>query len=470
MNKSTLIELLKMLDNEDIKAFNSYLKKSHSPSHDKLKLFRYLKKIHPNYEVDKPKLSKLYIWQRVLKKKQVLNNKRFSNLMSDLKLDIEQFLVHQQIKPKSFLYEYLILKAYAEKKADQKATRLRLKLLTSLEQEKKQSGQQHLKQFLLQYEHYFAPNHPKTKIGEKEILQAEAALQHFYLSNQLIIAIEKKFRNSLRKENHFIDMPLLQLMYQRLSVKDYPLINWLFRLLQSFPDIDLKQFNSLKKQFLKLLPLIDKKTASNLLGFLFNYASIGMKQNIIEYLPLTFELFQKGIKLGLLVENALIDIIVFNNIVSLSLALGKLDYAKKFVEQYGKYLPKDVQQAAIDFAKAEILFSEKQYKQSLHLLQHLKRSHYSLKFRYYCLTLACYYEIEKSEIIPDRAKEPEQSYRMFLRKKDVGIENNEAAKNFIKIFKQLKNKNISSKELLKILQNTHPIFYKTWLKEAIGAR
>lgn len=471
MNKHAFIVLLAVLDKKELSSFKKYLNFRYRKDSLIFLLFEYIIRFYPDFDGNVTQLSKDQIEQKVFTQKK-LHTKRLSNLFSQLKGDLKSFLLLQNYQSggNDFLYDTIFQEIYAKKGLVAKQTKERKKIMATLENQKSQDWQYHLNSFSVHYQDYFSYNSPKYKSKKTSIAIYDQSVQQFFLCIQLLTSIEKLFRNLFHKENHPINFDYLTLVYQQIRKKNNLLAQWLYQMLCFLYQPKQEEFISLTKQFFFIQSLVEHRTASTILGFLFNAASLEIRKGKKAYNYLLFKLyyslFEKEGRQNLLINNGLMSIILFNNISSLACVFEEQDWAENFIEKYKKHLPSRQRLAATLLAKAEVYYSRQDYQTAKNFLYEIKKTDFTFQMRIYCLELLCEHH---SQNVTENL---EQNYYAFLRNnREVSVINKEAGNNFIHIIRDLNNKNPDNKNwktdtIEKLAQMTN-VFYRSWLEKAI---
>lgn len=487
MLRHPLIDLLSSLSTKELKDFEKELQSKARTDNEQLKLLKHLSNYHPNYSEERKELSIDYILNTVLGSKSQ-NNNPLSRLMTKIRPKLEEFITQQQLKEQPFIAKYLLMSACKERGVKEKYEKEKKAILEQLKENNKIDAWQNIQKFLLHFELYFSSRNNKHRSKKTNMDKMENALTEFYLVQQLILLIEKKARSTNHKET-FSPMNVKALKSISKSTSQSRLVEWLWECFENFDNVPLIKYRKLKKHLFELSNQLNDSTTGICIGFLLGIGIDNVKHGKQDFFYELWELYQWifGFKANdnPLIEHKALDITTFSNVVSAAVADNQFKWAENFIKtnsQYLQHLKKDLKNATIQIAKAEIAFRQENYQEALNYLKKLKKPHLGIKLKTYCLSLLCYFGLEYLEVgAIDYFKEIqyiEQNFNRFLcDNKELNDKNKEAGFNFLKMYKQSK-KLYQQKEkvkdskiaLRKTLYANQPIFYTSWFEKVITSR
>lgn len=146
-------------------------------------------------------------------------------------------------------------------------------------------------------------------------------------------------------------------------------------------------------------------------------------------LPL-FELYENGLKRGLLVEGGLLSPWTYKNMVKIGLNLKRFGWVESFVRAYSKMLPEAEKEDALHYNLAELYFFQARYDDALQQLHRVEFTdiHYNLGSR--ALLAKIYYEQQQSDPLEAALR----AFLVFLRRQSkIPVAVREPYKNFARI-------------------------------------
>ena len=158
----------------------------------------------------------------------------------------------------------------------------------------------------------------------------------------------------------------------------------------------------------------------------------------------------------------------FNNAVDVACKLGEIKWAIDFRKTWARYLPESKKEDAINLAKATIAFSEKDFLGALKLIDKKPPNDIHFKMRIRWISLCCHFELQDSPEDDTDLVDYFKNYdNFFSRQKEISTENIEGSLNLLRFVRYLYNGNKTKEEILEELEQTQPIYFKTWLLEKL---
>lgn len=184
-----------------------------------------------------------------------------------------------------------------------------------------------------------------------------------------------------------------------------------------------------------------------------------------------FELNDGNLKLGIYKRSREEDfhVVLFRNMVLNSSAVGETEWLEKFIETYSPELPDKHRENMINFSKAFLCISGKEYEKALEYFSKIRLNLFFFKIDVRIFQLIIYYELNYTE----QAYSLIDSTNHFLT--DTGQASEivtESTKNFLKYYKEimkLKNTKLSGKSdasfLLNEIKENKVLASRDWLVE-----
>lgn len=443
MRKAVLIKILKKFSPKDIKAFRKFLQ---SPYHTETKLllefFDYLRRFHPNYTSNR--LKKEHLFQLFFSDKDYTKTeatRRLSNMTSQLKQLVEEFLIMQEFKKDKFLRKRMLAKAYY-KTSHYGLFKSELEdALKSLEKMKYKNENYYLEKLLL-YQLEF--HHPQTFQKDKNGNTVKALMHYlneFFILQKLYGGMDLVTRKKNQsKEYHiqFLD-EILQLIKDE-KKDDNPRFQLYYLIIQIFQNpFSEENYFKLKNKFLHDKINLTKLEQRNVWSCLSNYYSYLIRENNDIDKHEIWELQKIGLDDEILIQNNRIKKEVFENIVVVSCFLKKFTWTKKFIEEYSTFLDVEGRNNTVTLSWTYYYFYQNDFEQVISLLREIEFTNHHYKSRTRSLLLRSYYElIEKDDDYYEAFLSLSQSFEKFLRRDKRCIGNYQKAYlNFIILIRLL---------------------------------
>lgn len=145
------------------------------------------------------------------------------------------------------------------------------------------------------------------------------------------------------------------------------------------------------------------------------------------------ELYERGLKQGLFVQDGQLSRFTYRNIVTLGLILKEYGWVEKFLYQYKEKLPKEHREGMFSFCLARLEYSRRHYGQALQLLQQASFREPLLLLSARAITIKIFYEL--GETGPMEAQM--EALRAFLRRKKAVAYHRENYANMLKYLRRL---------------------------------
>ena len=228
-----------------------------------------------------------------------------------------------------------------------------------------------------------------------------------------------------------------------------------------------KDFQAFKDHLLQHWTRFPESETRDLLLLGLNYCIRKFNAGSLEFAREGLDLYQKGLSSGVLLSDGFLSRFTYRNAVALAVAIGALDWAASFIEDYKKHLPKEHQDSMYSFSRARLAYEKGHYGDVLQLLQ---RANY----KDLLLNLAAKTLLQKTLYVTGAwdALEPQlEAMTSFLARKDILTYHRNNYRNFAALLKKILTLNphlLSAKETLRArIEQTQPLTEKQWLLEQL---
>ncbi len=460
MKKNTFLTHLDALTPTEVRKFEAYFRLINSNSEVLLNIFEYYIKF---YRKIKPPPSVNEVYEIIFSRKAKNENdtKNLQNGISDLFKQLKEYLIQKKLLETGFEKEFLWLKIL-EEKGLQHQRELHFKGLIKKEK-KNNSLWSILNRLKLNHHNFFRnnfeKNNPAIELVENNIL----ILEDFFVSLQFKYAAEISNRN-LQLSQDSKDSSLFNQLYPEVSktINDYSFAGQLyFELNQFLKNRKNNTFQELRDFLFQNENKLSKADKLTTLLYLLNFLSDELKKGKYKLRKETLDLYKFGLgKNNILIHNGILDHLNYRNIVNLASNLGDYDWAENFIEDYKKYLDKNIQNENVSIAKAMLYFEKGDY---LQVIKNISKNNFSgiyyiLLARIY--NLACDYELNENE---DLEIDCATFIKFVQRSKKLNEHNKIAAIHFAKILSQLYLKELPKEKIKSEIDDSSSLFFRAWL-------
>lgn len=185
------------------------------------------------------------------------------------------------------------------------------------------------------------------------------------------------------------------------------------------------------------------------------------------YLTKTYELYQRGIEGGYLLENGCLTPFTYNNVVSLGLEFEDFGWTKDFIYTYKNKITPAKDSSIFEECLAKWHYAQQQYDKAQSLLATLQVKDILRMISCKLLLARIYYETAELEALESLLG----SLQQYLRRKEVVGYHKENYQNIIYFMQQLLRLNpydtTARQNLLHAIQNESILTLKTWFVEQV---
>ncbi|MEZ4990708.1 MAG: hypothetical protein R2824_09860 [Saprospiraceae bacterium] len=474
MYQSSLLKLIKSLDNKQIQELEKFLRSPyHNTNKTLLAFFRYIRPYHPALE--SKKLDKKRAFHHLFPHEEY-EDQKMRKQMTFLKSAIEEFLCIDLLKKDQLLQVELMNHYYYNIETYEEYAR-RIKKSKTLLSKNIKNGEIYYHQLYALFERLFYHPGRSEYPSEKHLISNFARhLDIYYILSKLRLATDYNIRNNVVDEATPFIIPIETLWSFVDKMEDQNALITLYKLLYNFQFsvasvtalsevIDLYQVN---------FQTIDKKEKSFILQLMINICIHYFNQGHTPFLSLIYRLFKLADEEELILYQNKMQSSVFLNAVVMCSAYQKFAWVERFMKKYKYFLDEEERESVVQFARAYLLYQkslqEDSPKELMHeafdLLAKIKYSGIIIDLRLRSLQLRILYEIDFPEVDIDLLNYYAKAFVEYLRRNRLISKNRKLAyKNFVKYLKnivkligktkpvpqdilQLKNKIIAEEQLI----------------------
>ncbi len=367
MQSTILIKLLQSLDKDEFRRFRKFLRSPFFNSNQQiLKLYECLYKFYPSF--DAPKLTKAQLYKKIFPKEKYQDT-RMRNLISDLKILTEEYLIQLQLKRKTFDKEKTLAEAFGERNLFEYFEKKTKKLVAELEGQAQKGIRNYIEKMWLKQNYFYHPLTNKYKAVDFEIQDILEDLDHFFVLGKLQFGSELKMRERIFSKN-------FQIRFIQESLKEsegfseenpvFELYKCVFELFDS--EKSEEAFENGKRLLPKHFKSISKTDQIAILLNLRNYAIQQINKGLSSFYKDVLDLYKLGLKLEIIIDNEKISEGDFINIVYAGCLGKEFDWTSNFIETYQNYLDEAVREDTRVLSLAALYFHSQAYSKTIDLL------------------------------------------------------------------------------------------------------
>ena len=227
-------------------------------------------------------------------------------------------------------------------------------------------------------------------------------------------------------------------------------------------------FQKFKTTFFDSTKLFEHEELQDLYTLALNYCVRKVNTGQEKYQEEMFNFYDAGLKLKILIDNDKLNQFKFNNITKLALRLGKIAWTETFIEDYKKFVEPQYHETYVHNAYSMLYFAQGKYEETMIRLQQVDYKELFITMDAKVLLMKVYYQLDEYDVLESFIN----SFKVFLRRKDILAYHQEIYKNFIRMMQKLINLppfNKAAKEKLKKeIEGIQKLLEKKWLLEQLN--
>lgn len=461
VNNSILSGLLKTLHPREKKAFLRYVQ---SPYHEARPEIARLAELLLSSVPARERLSKEEAFPRVFGNDQAYDDTRMRKAMELLLRLLERFLVTEQREREDFDFRLRLATLFVERKQEKLFNRIAALPLPFPAEETDWTAE-HFDQAARW--HQLLYNHRSATHREHDPLLYERVIHY-----QTVALLAGRLRSACvfrtnQKEKSVLPVDPL-LVWAVTLAENYaglPLLKTLFAALRALQDpAESAHFADFRDGLLQHPQCFSFSDRRDLLILAINFCSKRYNDGDNTLLDTQLDLYEHGLREGLLLENDWVTGYTFTNIATLALIARRYERLSQLIRDYGpKVAPRD-RKDAVAFNEARLHHALKEYRPALILLQQNVFDDLLLNLSAKTVQAKCFYELEEYDLLEAHL----EALRKFIRRhSEVGYYG-ERYLNFIAALRRVVKADPAEKSVLRSDMAAMPVLAeKEWLMEQV---
>jgi hypothetical protein len=467
MESSHLILVLRTLSKKEERDLRKWLcSPVHNQREDVAQLFEYL-------------MAGRHLWEEKFLRKE----RGFSRLFPDEPYDdaklrqsmhfllkaVEEFLIYQEQRGDEVRARMALSSVYRKRKLD-RAFRKAIKGVETLQEKAPYRNEQFLRnEYLLQIEKYQFQE-GKKRTTEMNLQEVSDALDTTFIADKLRQTCLMLAHQAVYKAEYRIGLldEVLDYVGQN-QLENVPAIAAYYFVYRSITDREHSgaYFEKLKELIKYKGDLFPHHELRDIYLMAINYCVSRINAGDSGMRVELFELYRNGIEDETLIENNALSHFTFRNIVNLGTALKEFDWVNRFISGYQQYLSDKYRETFVQFSKAKLHFTKREYDQAMQLLAQSDFDDILTNLYGKSMLIIMYYEQDELDALESLL----DSMRTYMRRKQVMGSYKAIYTNLIKYSRKLIRINPFDHEqvskLHQEIQSANPLPEKQWFVEQL---
>jgi len=312
--------------------------------------------------------------------------------------------------------------------------------------------------------------HQYQRTGEMNLQEVTDELTTFYIADLLRQSCSVLAHQSLSPQDYDLKLvePVIQLV-ENGWMRNIPAIAIYYHSYRALNDLNNEA------DFYALLPLIKANWKQfpnheirDILLLAINYCIQRLNSGERKFIREAFELYQFGLEYKIVVNDGVISLYTYKNVLKLGLALQEYDWVEQYLETFKQYLHPEQRENNYQHNLAVFYFSKRDYGKAMSLLQQVtfKDKLHELDARR--MLLRIYYELQEFDALESLL----ESFQTYIRRqKNIGY-HQENYLNLIRFIKKMLRANLEIKAdktaIIESIHATKALAERGWLLEQLN--
>ncbi len=462
---SQLLELVKSLDKRDMRELRKVVRSPYFNQRDDVsQLFDCIDK---TLNSRLPDLSKEKIFEKIYPN-QKYDDVLIRQLMSYLYKVIQKYLITEGVLQNEMESQLYLTHALRQRNADRIVEKQLNDSLEIIEKQGFKNAKYHYLKYKLHTENYDYLNSKKRNIGDSLQEQSEE-LDFFYISESLRQACIISAQQTISKQVYnqlFIDVVVERVMQMNnipISVSAY------FYALNTLNKPEKEEyFHQLKEIIVNNSFAFPENELRDLYIVATNYCIRRLNQGEKIFGKEALELYLSRLENNVLLENGVLPIYTYKNILTAALKSEEYEWAERFLYDFKQYLPEKERENIFQYNLALFYFRTGKYSEAMTLLQKVNLNDvlYNLDARR--LLARIYYDLDETNALQSLI----ESSKVYLhRQKGIGY-HHDMYTNFFRFLEKMMKMDMKKAEARLILrgdvEGTQLLAEREWLLQKLS--
>jgi hypothetical protein len=435
MQESRLVKHIESLSARERERFRLFVESPYFNRHEKtIKLLEIILKA---LNSSRPNLKKEKVFSKLFPGEQ-FEEQPLHNVMSYLKKLFYRFLSIKHLEEQDFLEPLFTLEAAYENNQFDLLKNRGKQVEKNLKKNQFQNNEFFYTQYRLNYllGYYAAQYEDRTKstLFQKMLNN----LDRFYIVEKLRNSCHLTANMIMLNTNynfHFLDELLNYIQDNMADFEDDLSIIMYYTILMS-----LREENN-PEHYKKLIDILTNDVSGlssedqgDLYSFANNYCIRQINNGHSNYQRELFQLYEQGLKTGLILDNGILSEWNYKNITSLACSLKEFEWAENFIQTYKDTLNAPRRENAYNYNLAHLYYNKKMYNEALSVLLLVQFTDVKYHLNTTFLLLRTYFALKDTEAVLSLI----ETFRIYvIRNQKMTLELKRGYTNFLKFAKQL---------------------------------
>ncbi len=395
MYNSKLTDIYRSLTSKELKYLEDFLRSPfHNKNTDVIRLGDYIINQAPIYNPQK--LEREVVFKNIFSTAKY-DDLKLRHTMSNLLKVVEDFLSYLSYTEKAEDAKLFLLKAYRKKNLGKHFNQVHQSLSEYINQNKSNAFSFLYNEFLLEEELGKQITNENNRDKDPNLQQVSDKLDAFYIGNKL--KTYGLILNQQRISNKEYDVSFINEILERVKTGKYeniPIISVYYNIIYTILDGENESYFEKLKELLSGENLnfsIDE--LKDIYAFVRNYCIRKLNKGGNEKFKMElFEVYEKELKIGTLLNDDQLSPWTYKNIIALALNIGKHSWAETFINDYKSFLNNEHRENNYTYNLAKLNFAKGEYKKVVSLLRNVDYTDIFLNIDSKTILLKTYYELK----------------------------------------------------------------------------
>lgn len=472
MINSKLLDIWRKLDNKQLKRLGLFIKSPFfNTNTDLVLLADYIMKYAPKFSRKKA-LNKEEVCAKAFDGKKIGITKLNHYISYLLKLS-EQFLVVNSIKDDDFYYQDTLLTHYNQWQLEKHFRQVEKDAEQLLYKSTIKDADYYYHQYQLEHQKADMFSRKRLHQYDDSLVKMVNSLDTYYLSLKLQYSCQLVNRqNVLRNKDELIMLDELLAFLDQQNYEHIPCVALYHQVLKTLLESENEHhFEVLKQKLRRDIGAFSPQEAYLLYTYAINYAIRRINKGDTQYQIQLFDLYVEMLEQEILFYEGTLSPWAYNNVVSVALRVGKVQWASQFISDYQAKLPQSFKETAYYYNLAYLRFMQQDYWDALFQLQQVAFSDVFYSLNSKTLMLKVYYELKQDEALYAHI----HAFKVYLKRNKSLTENSKAV--YINLFEftrllfkyQEQQLNDKIEQLKQTVVDTKHVADINWLLQKINA-
>jgi len=437
MYTSKLVDIFYRLSKSQLRGLRKFVRSPyHNKREDVVALFELLYKTPLENRIA---LRKEKAYPKIFGKKKYSSD-QMDYTMSFLFKVIEQFLVYENAIENKTNVQIALMEEYRKLGLSKHYLQALIRAEQYQEKSLLRDIYYHQKALGIELDHYQFLSLQERNTS-KNLQEINTKLDLYFLSQKLKMACLALAHQAVFKQKYNLGLLDVVLPYieQTPELLEYPAISLYYYYYQArtLDTVEAEvHFQKFKAIFLNSHEAFEDGELQDLYKFALNYCIKNINIGKDEYQLELFDFYKVGLELKVLLErNGILSPFTFNNITKLALRLDKINWTESFIKKYKEFVEPKYHESYVHNAYSMLYFAQGKYEETMIRLQQVDYKELFITIDAKVLLMKVYYELDEYDVLESFIN----SFKVFLRRKDIMAYHQEIYKNFIRIMQKLIN-------------------------------